>query len=919
MATEIVRRGRNYTIERDPTWEPGRHRLTATIHDQWYWDENDQWQAVDENIVNSDLPTFGHMAKAMVHAIHAKADGTRRWYPRRNLTTEYVEFGRPQYWTGSAWADLPLGTPTRTGNSLVWDQTNFSLQISINWHRVKLDVTLKNAAAARRVRWPVSLTGLTWDNWDLLSGSTVVGSVQKPHGYYLSTPGNPKTAVAVPVSVSYSAGYAEFTADLTGVIYPVIIDPTFTSQPDATAGVDAIIDSVHSTYNYGTSVGVWIGDDAGDVSRQLIKFDLATLPSDAIISAATLSLWCNGDYASNAGTWKVYRQKRAWVEGTRAGAEDNPATGATWARYDTTNNWQTAGGFGSDDCEQTEIGSRAFTATEVLSEFKAISLTPTTKANLDLGNGWLIKTVLESSDCYTFRSSDYTTAGERPKLVIEYTLPYPTFKAAGTFTAGSGAITPPYPTGGGAPVANDIAILVVESENQAISLTTPNGFEEMGAQANKAAGTAAVDPASRLAVYWKRCAGSDAAPVVAAPGNHATARIYLFSGCKISGNPWNVYAEGNDGGANDLTGVIPGATTTVASCLVFLICTSSYNSTQTTEFGTTAFWANANLANIVERGDNTNTIGLGGGHGSATGEKATAGAYVDTTVSLAHTSYKGAMSIALEPAATIIVEYGAATLSGAGTLAGVAQRLRKAACTLSGFGTVTAAGNKMASAKAVVSGTGSVVAAGRKLARGATSLLGAGTLAGAAQRVRTTACVLSGVGSAVVVGNRIRTTLGTLSGTGSVAAIGTRVASARATVTGAGTVAGLGRRIAVAIAMVAGVGLAVATGIRVRITLAVLSGLGLVQSAGRRLAAGIASAVGQGLAAGKAMAVRAGKGIVQGVGSLTGLAREVSLFSATTSGTGTLMAKGTVIEGGGPPSYDMVELHGLDIQMDMTL
>ena len=73
----------------------------------------------------------------------------------------------------------------------------------------------------------------------------------------------------------------------------------------------------------------------------------------------------------------------------------------------------------------------------------------------------------------------------------------PTFKAAGTFTAGQSSITPPYPTGGDAPVSGDIAILVVESENQAITLTTANGFAEQGEQANKNAGTAATDPASR--------------------------------------------------------------------------------------------------------------------------------------------------------------------------------------------------------------------------------------------------------------------------------------------------------------------------------------------------------------------------------------------------------------------------------------
>lgn len=79
------------------------------------------------------------------------------------------------------------------------------------------------------------------------------------------------------------------------------------------------------------------------------------------------------------------------------------------------------------------------------------------------------------------------------------------FKAAGTFTAGTTSITPPYPTAGNAPAANDIALLVCESENQAISLTTANGFVELGAQANKATGTGGSTGSTRLAVFWKRC------------------------------------------------------------------------------------------------------------------------------------------------------------------------------------------------------------------------------------------------------------------------------------------------------------------------------------------------------------------------------------------------------------------------------
>lgn len=233
----------------------------------------------------------------------------------------------------------------------------------------------------------------------------------------------------------------------------------------------------------------------------------------------------------------------------------------------------------------------------------------------------------------------------------------PTYKASGTFTAGTGAITPPYPTGGSAPVANDIALLVVTSENQAISLTTANGFVEVGAQANKAAGTAATDPASRMAVYWKRSTGGDAAPEVADSGNNTEGQIHLFSGVITSGNPWDVYGEGNDSAVNDTSGVIPGASTTVVDTLVVLLNSSSYNGTSTAQFSA---WANGGLTSLTERADNTNTTGLGGGHGMATGERASTGAYGNTTVTLAQTSYKGAMSIALkpQPAAPLLTQSG---------------------------------------------------------------------------------------------------------------------------------------------------------------------------------------------------------------------------------------------------------------------
>ncbi len=223
------------------------------------------------------------------------------------------------------------------------------------------------------------------------------------------------------------------------------------------------------------------------------------------------------------------------------------------------------------------------------------------------------------------------------------TAPIPAYRASGTFTAGTGAITPPYPAG---MVANDICLLAVTSENQAISLTTANGFVEIPTWSPQSAGTAATDPGSRLAVFWKRTVGGDSAPVVADSINNTEGVIHCFSGVIASGNPWDTGAGGNDSAANDTTGTIPGSTTTVDNTLVVLIISTSVNGTGTTNFSS---WTNANLANILERQDNSNTAGLGGGSGMATGEKATAGAYTTTTVTLAATSYKGAISLALKP------------------------------------------------------------------------------------------------------------------------------------------------------------------------------------------------------------------------------------------------------------------------------
>jgi hypothetical protein len=223
----------------------------------------------------------------------------------------------------------------------------------------------------------------------------------------------------------------------------------------------------------------------------------------------------------------------------------------------------------------------------------------------------------------------------------------PTFAANGntTVTAATTTCTPSTTNLGGVG-ATDIILLVATSENEAISLSTANNFVEV-TNSPQSAGTAATDPGHRLAVYWVRGSSWTSAPVVADSGNHTTCALHRFSGAYETGDPWAVTAGGNDSAANDTSGTIPsGSTGSAENFLIVLIQGSSYNATDTAQC---SGWTNSNLANITEQFDSTNTSGLGGGHCMATGEYSSNGDYGSTTVTLAQTTYKGAMSIALKP------------------------------------------------------------------------------------------------------------------------------------------------------------------------------------------------------------------------------------------------------------------------------
>jgi outer membrane protein assembly factor BamB len=254
------------------------------------------------------------------------------------------------------------------------------------------------------------------------------------------------------------------------------------------------------------------------------------------------------------------------------------------------------------------------------------------------------------------------------------TIAAPTFQAAGTGVNGAAAITAAWP----AHLTNDIGLLIIETDNQAVTLganaadwtqvtNSPKGTGTPGAGSGLGAPSAA---ATRLTVFWSRATSSTMGSVgVNDSGNHQRAQILTFRGVVASGNPWDVTAGDVD--ATQVTAVsIPGATTTVANTLVVAIVANAWDATAAQTSG----WANANLATLTERADGNAAAGNGGGFGVATGVMAAAGAYAATTATLANVSVQGRMSIALRPSMTLTINTPTGTVQNDVMVASIAFR-----------------------------------------------------------------------------------------------------------------------------------------------------------------------------------------------------------------------------------------------------
>jgi hypothetical protein len=202
-------------------------------------------------------------------------------------------------------------------------------------------------------------------------------------------------------------------ADLSGLLFPVIMDPTLSNLSNT---ADAWLDQGAPSTNYGSSTQFNLGYTGGGVSRatDYLAWDISAIPPGSTIDSATPYLYCLFENIPDSGTDNLVGLYRC----TRTDVVESQCT---WNNYKSGSSWTSPGGdytltdrvlkymvgtgwhlFGPSDASKNQFQYALDNAGGIAS----MILAP---------HSWSITGVA------AFYSKEWGTPGQRPYANIEYT------------------------------------------------------------------------------------------------------------------------------------------------------------------------------------------------------------------------------------------------------------------------------------------------------------------------------------------------------------------------------------------------------------------------------------------------------------------------------------------------------------------
>lgn len=403
-----VRRGRKFVEYHDPETQD-EFTFTQEISgaDVSYQETDGSWHPADENWATDGVDGFVLKNDKLNHKIRLKGNGGRTWYPRRNVNTEYMTFGVPQYWNGKRWANFSFSGWSVEGKTITLNtRQGVTILVHNRWDGIKIDWVLASSTAPSRMRYPVSLTGITYVD------GIIYGADGTRLGQLMPTTATDANGAELVCSGSYAGGYVEFQADVSGAVYPVTIDPDFSV---GSAGGDTWLRS-GLTYNYGSSTVIQLYADKSRVG--LIRFILSSIPSSATCTAAVMSLHSTKN--STLSVYKITDANGDWIEGTATGYQQTGSPCWSYKVFDTVA-WAGSEGMATagTDYIDTNLVSSSFTSPTYTLTFNTDGKTVLQDWFGDAtNNGFLIHS---SGYVFDISSREDDTESYRPVLTVTYT------------------------------------------------------------------------------------------------------------------------------------------------------------------------------------------------------------------------------------------------------------------------------------------------------------------------------------------------------------------------------------------------------------------------------------------------------------------------------------------------------------------
>lgn len=168
MRTEF-RRGRKFIEYVDDSLPAGTFVQEISGADVSYQDDDGKWKPISTKF-SAKSGDFAFAADKLNHKIEVGNGVERRWYPRREVTDEYLTLGKPEYHNpkNDKWQHLNIISSgmkrDADDDDTVELDTNQDLTVLMHsrWNGLKVDYVLGSDKAPTRFRFSVDIVGLEY-------------------------------------------------------------------------------------------------------------------------------------------------------------------------------------------------------------------------------------------------------------------------------------------------------------------------------------------------------------------------------------------------------------------------------------------------------------------------------------------------------------------------------------------------------------------------------------------------------------------------------------------------------------------------------------------------------------------------------------------------------------------------------------